>query len=92
MNTRVLGRSNIVVSAMGMGCWAIGGSGWGGGADDEASIRGIHKALEMGINFFDTADAYGAGHSERVLATALAGRREQVVLATKFGHGEGGPK
>lgn len=76
---------------MGIGCWAIGGSGWGGGADDEESIRGIHKALEMGINFFDTADAYGPGHSERVLSQALAGRREQVVIATKFGFSPAGP-
>lgn len=91
MDNRTLGRSGIAVSAMGMGCWAIGGSGWGGGADDEQSIRGIHKALDMGINFFDTADAYGAGHSERMLAEALAGHREQVVIATKFGYGEGGP-
>jgi aryl-alcohol dehydrogenase-like predicted oxidoreductase len=76
---------------MGMGCWAIGGSGWGGGANDPESLRGLHKALEMGITFFDTADAYGAGHSERLLAQALAGRRDRVVIATKFGHGEGGP-
>jgi aryl-alcohol dehydrogenase-like predicted oxidoreductase len=91
MDKRVLGRSGIEVSPMGMGCWAIGGRGWGGGADDDESIRGIHKALEMGITFFDTADAYGSGHSERILAKALVGRREQVVIATKFGHGEGGP-
>jgi aryl-alcohol dehydrogenase-like predicted oxidoreductase len=91
MDKRVLGRSGIEVSPMGMGCWAIGGSGWGGGADDEESMRGIHKALEMGITFLDTADAYGSGHSERILAKALMGHREQVVIATKFGHGEGGP-
>ncbi|NLX10329.1 MAG: aldo/keto reductase [Chloroflexi bacterium] len=91
MDKRVLGRSGIEVSPMGMGCWAIGGSGWGGGANDPESLRGLHKALEMGITFFDTADAYGAGHSERLLAQALAGRRDRVVIATKFGHGEGGP-
>ena len=91
MNTRTLGRSNIEVSPMGIGCWAMGGSGWGGGADDDQSTRGIHKALEMGINFFDTADAYGPGHSERVLGKALAGRREQVVIATKFGFTATGP-
>jgi aryl-alcohol dehydrogenase-like predicted oxidoreductase len=91
--TRTLGRSNIQVSAMGLGCWAIGGplwyqgtpSGWGN-VDDEESIRAIHRGLELGINFFDTADVYGAGHSERVLSRALAGRREQVVIATKFGN------
>lgn len=84
--TRKLGRSGIEISAMGLGCWAIGGSGWGGGADDDQSIRGIHKALEMGITFFDTADAYGDGHSEGILARALEGRRDQAVIATKFGH------
>jgi aryl-alcohol dehydrogenase-like predicted oxidoreductase len=91
MKHRVLGRSGIEVSPMGIGCWAIGGSGWGGGADDEESIRGIHAALDMGIDFFDTADAYGPGRSEQVLGKALAGRRRQVVIATKFGFSETGP-
>jgi aryl-alcohol dehydrogenase-like predicted oxidoreductase len=81
---RTLGRSGIPVSAMGIGCWAMGGSGWGGGADDQESIRAIHRALDFGVNFFDTADAYGNGRSERVLAEALKGRREQTVIATKF--------
>ncbi len=84
--TRPLGRSGIEISAMGMGLWAVGGSGWGGGADDEQSVLGIHKALELGVNFFDTADAYGAGHSEGVLAEALKGKRDQVVIATKFSY------
>ncbi len=90
---RLLGRSGIQISAMGMGCWAIGGpfwngetpSGWGE-VDDEESIRAVHRALDLGVNFFDTANVYGAGHSERVLARALAGKREQVVIATKFGN------
>ncbi|MGD0877933.1 MAG: aldo/keto reductase [Anaerolineales bacterium] len=88
---RILGRSGIEVSALGMGCWAIGGPFWAGSTpngwgevDDEESIRAIHKALDMGVNFFDTANVYGAGHSERVLARAFAGRRAQVVIATKF--------
>ena len=88
---RVLGRSNIQVSAIGMGCWAIGGplwedgkpDGWGE-VDDRESIRAVQKALELGVTFFDTANAYGAGHSERVLGQALAGRRGEVVIATKF--------
>jgi aryl-alcohol dehydrogenase-like predicted oxidoreductase len=52
--------------------------------DDDESVRAIHRAIDLGVSFFDTADAYGAGHSERVLGRALAGRREQVVIATKF--------
>ena len=59
--------------------------GWGK-VDDDESIGAVHRALELGVNFFDTADVYGAGHSERVLARALAGRRQQVVIATKFGN------
>lgn len=88
---RQLGRSGIKVSALGMGCWAIGGPFWRGETplgwgevDDEESIRAIHAAFERGVNFFDTANVYGAGHSERVLGRALAGRRPQVVIATKF--------
>ena len=88
---RTLGRSGIEVSALGMGCWAIGGPFWAGetpqgwgNVDDEESIRAMHAALDLGINFFDTANVYGAGHSERVLGRAIAGRRSQVVIATKF--------
>lgn len=91
MNNRSLGRSGIEVSPLGMGCWAIGGSGWSGGADDAESIRGIHKAVELGINFFDTADVYGPERSEVVLGKAVAGRREQLVIATKFGYTSTGP-
>jgi aryl-alcohol dehydrogenase-like predicted oxidoreductase len=91
---RQLGKSGIQVSAMGLGCWAIGGPftdmngvsvGWSH-VDDNESIRAIHRALDLGVNFFDTADVYGAGHSEEVLAKALAGRRDKVVIATKFGN------
>jgi aryl-alcohol dehydrogenase-like predicted oxidoreductase len=88
---RKLGRSGIEVSALGMGCWAIGGPFWSGKTplgwgevDDEESVRAIRAALELGVTLFDTANVYGAGRSERVLARALAGRRTQVVLATKF--------
>jgi aryl-alcohol dehydrogenase-like predicted oxidoreductase len=96
--TRVLGKSGLEVSALGMGCWAIGGpwnwaqlgeesypAGWGN-IDDKESIRAIHAGLESGINFFDTAANYGAGHSEKILGQALRGRREHVVIATKYGH------
>jgi aryl-alcohol dehydrogenase-like predicted oxidoreductase len=90
---RRLGKSNIMVSAMGLGCYAIGGEfkvqgdkpwGWTG-VDDKESIRAIHAGLDMGINFLDTAMAYGCGHSERVIGKAINGRRDRVILATKFG-------
>ncbi|HEY7126078.1 MAG TPA: aldo/keto reductase [Ktedonobacterales bacterium] len=92
MQTRKFGRSNLDVSPLGLGCWAIGGPtryqghhfGWGEIDEDEA-IRAIHVALDAGITLFDTADVYGAGHSERILGQGLAGRRDQVLIATKFG-------
>jgi aryl-alcohol dehydrogenase-like predicted oxidoreductase len=90
---RKLGRSGLEVSALGLGCWAIGGPFWAGDdavgwgeVDDAESIRAIHRALDLGITFLDTADVYGTGHSERVIAQALAGRRQEVVIATKFGN------
>ncbi|MGW7541160.1 aldo/keto reductase [Streptomyces sp. NPDC054770] len=92
--TRTLGRSGIRVSALGFGCWAIGGEwqdatgqplGWGK-VDDEESVRAVHRALDLGVTFFDTADTYGAGHSERVLGRALGKRRDEVVVATKWGN------
>ncbi|MEV4756722.1 aldo/keto reductase [Micromonospora sp. NPDC049559] len=91
--TRILGRSGIEVSALGMGCWAIGGPwyageqplGWGQ-VDDDESVRTVRRALELGVTLFDTADTYGAGHSERVLGRALAGRRDEAVIATKWGN------
>lgn len=93
MESRTLGGSGISVSAMGGGCWAIGGPLWHGDrslgwgeVDDAESIRAIQRAVDLGVTFFDTADLYGAGHSEEVLGKALAGRRDQVVIATKWGH------
>jgi aryl-alcohol dehydrogenase-like predicted oxidoreductase len=91
--TRLLGRSGIKVSPMGMGCWAIGGpwlfngspAGWSG-VDDAESMRAIQCALDMGVNFFDTAANYGAGHSERLLGKAFKKHRDKVVIATKFGY------
>ncbi|GLQ58116.1 aldo/keto reductase [Devosia nitrariae] len=90
--TRQLGRSGLPVSPVGLGCWAIGGpfimdgrqDGWGD-VDDDQSVRAIHLALELGTNLLDTADAYGTGHSEEVIGRALAGRRGDAVIATKFG-------
>ncbi|MEU2335969.1 aldo/keto reductase [Streptomyces sp. NPDC006654] len=92
--TRTLGRSGIRVSALGFGCWAIGGEwqdadgqplGWGR-VDDEESVRAVRRALDLGVTFFDTADTYGAGHSERVLGRALGKHRDEVVVATKWGN------
>ena len=98
MFKRRLGRSNLEVSAMGLGCWAIGGPwewleadgsrepvGWSQ-VDNAESIRAIHYALDSGINFFDTAANYGCGQSERILSQAIKGRRDKIVLATKFGY------
>jgi len=90
---RRLGHSGIEVSAMGLGCWAIGGAwtwgdtpvGWGE-TDDEESIRAIRAAIDLGVSFFDTADVYGCGRSERVLGKAIAGRSDEIVVATKFGN------
>ena len=87
-----MGRSGLQVSPMGLGCWAIGGTwywldgpgGWGD-IDDNESIRAIHAALDLGINFFDTAANYGTGHSERILARALESKRDKAIIATKFG-------
>ncbi len=90
---RKLGKSDIEVSAMGLGCWAIGGVFWRGDkplgwgdVDDNESTDAIHRALDLGITFFDTAAVYGVGHSEGVLGRALKGRRDKVVIATKFGY------
>ena len=91
VNSRKLGRSGIEVSPMGLGCWAIGGPFWSGetplgwgDVDDDESIRAIHAALDVGITLFDTANVYGAGHSEQVLGRAFAGIRSRVIIATKF--------
>jgi len=93
VETRVLGRSGIEVSALGMGCWAIGGPFWRGAApvgwgevNDQESMQALERALDMGVTFFDTADVYGCGHSERILGAVLAGQRQDVVIATKFGN------
>jgi aryl-alcohol dehydrogenase-like predicted oxidoreductase len=84
MEYRKLGSTGLEVSRIGFGCWAIGGHGYGK-VDDAESIRAVRKALDAGVNFFDTADVYGFGHSEEVLSKALATRRTSVVIATKFG-------
>jgi aryl-alcohol dehydrogenase-like predicted oxidoreductase len=93
-STRTLGRSGVQVSALGLGTARIGGLGWSrkgdlGTSTDSAaiaeSVRAIHRALDLGVTLFDTADCYGCGQSERILGQAIQGRRQQVVVATKFG-------
>jgi aryl-alcohol dehydrogenase-like predicted oxidoreductase len=83
MERRKLGRSGIEVSVMALGCWPFAGGAVWGDQDDDASIATVHAALDAGINFFDTAEGYEAGKSEEVLGRALAGRRDQAVIATK---------
>ncbi|MBI5643077.1 MAG: aldo/keto reductase [Deltaproteobacteria bacterium] len=84
MEYKILGRTDLKISRMGFGCWAIGGHGYGA-VDDNVSMKAVRRALERGINFFDTADVYGFGHSEEVLGEALGADKNSVVIATKFG-------
>lgn len=81
---RVLGKSDIPVTTVGMGLWAAGGDQWGE-TDDQKILGAIDYALDAGVNFFDTADVYGMGHSEELLGRAMKGRREQFVVGTKIG-------
>lgn len=87
MDHRSLGRSGLSVSAIGLGC--MGMSEFYGPSDDEQSLATLAAALDLGIDFFDTADMYGVGHNERLLGRFLKGRRDQVILATKFGNVRG---
>ena len=84
MPTRALGaRTGLEVTEVGCGLWAVGGH-WGP-TDDAAALDAIDTALDHGVSFFDTADVYGDGHSERLLATAMRGRRERFIVGTKIG-------
>jgi aryl-alcohol dehydrogenase-like predicted oxidoreductase len=85
MHYRTLGRTGLRVSDIGFGAMTIGGEIFGA-TDDQESLRALHRALDSGMNFIDTADAYGRGHSEELLAQILKTRRNEVVLATKGGN------
>jgi methylglyoxal reductase len=82
---RTLPRTDLQLSAIGFGCWAIGGLWWGDDVDDTRSIAAVHAALDHGINWFDTAPLYGFGHADEILVRALGKRRHEVVIATKVG-------
>jgi aryl-alcohol dehydrogenase-like predicted oxidoreductase len=84
MEYRQLGRSGISVSVLGFGTWGLGGESYGP-VDDRVSERALHAALELGVNFYDTADLYGGGHSEEILGRSFARVRDRVVIATKGG-------
>src|SRR5438874_13507765 len=83
MHQRTLGNQGLTVSALGLGC--MGMSEFYGEGDETESIATIHRALELGVNFLDTADMYAMGDNERLVGAAIADRRDEVVLATKFG-------
>jgi aryl-alcohol dehydrogenase-like predicted oxidoreductase len=86
MQTRQLGNSDLNITPLGVGAWAMGGADWAfawGAQEDDASIRAIHAALDAGMNWIDTANVYGLGHSEEVVAKALAGRADKPYVFTK---------
>ena len=84
MEKRQLGGSGLDVTVIGLGCWAMGGWMWGG-ADEREAVAAVRTAVELGVNFVDTAPVYGHGRSEELVGEALEGLRDRVVLATKCG-------
>jgi len=83
MQYRPLGRTGFNVSTVSFGAWAVGGT-WGT-VDDEESLSAMHKAVDLGVNFFDTADVYGDGRSERLIKRLRSERSEEIIVATKAG-------
>jgi aryl-alcohol dehydrogenase-like predicted oxidoreductase len=84
MENRELGRTGWKISPISYGAWAIGGDAWGK-TDDEESMRSLHRAIDLGVNFIDTADVYGDGHSEKLIGRLLRERSEEIIVATKAG-------
>lgn len=84
LKTRILGKTGLAVTEIGLGLWAAGGDEWGP-TDDNAILDTIDYCLDAGINFYDTADVYGLGHSEELLGKAMHGRRDRFIVATKIG-------
>lgn len=84
MEYRTLGRTGWKISTIGFGAWGIGGADWGP-TDDTTSLAALHRAIDLGVNFIDTADVYGAGHSEQLVAQVRKERREEIIIATKAG-------
>src|SRR5690348_3194723 len=83
MNYRTLGKTGLTVSEVGFGAWGIGKSGWIGASDDE-SVKALHRAVDLGLNFVDTALGYGEGHSERLVGRLIKERSETIYVATKI--------
>ena len=83
MNYRKLGRTGYKISSISFGAWAVGGA-WGN-VEDTESLAALHRAVDLGVNFFDTADVYGDGRSERLLAQLKRERKEEIIIATKAG-------
>jgi len=79
-----LGQTDLWISRIGFGCEPLGGTDWGE-VDEGLAMSAVSRALELGINFFDTANIYGLGRSEEILSKALGSRRHEVIIATKFG-------
>jgi aryl-alcohol dehydrogenase-like predicted oxidoreductase len=84
MEYRALGRTGWNISVIGFGAWGIGGGDWGA-TDDKTSLAALHRAIDLGVNFIDTADVYGDGHSEQLIAEVRKVRSEQLIIATKAG-------
>jgi len=88
MRKKVLGQTELNITTIGLGTWAIGGGGWKyswGPQDDKESIAAIRHSIELGVNWIDTAPVYGLGHSEEIVGEAIEGLRDKIIIATKFG-------